>query len=153
VNLFDPIEFERDEFTISTDTQKLNVDAVYEFLTETYWAKGRPRELVERSIKHSLNFGLYHGDEQIGFARVVSDFATFAYLGDVYVTEDYQGRGLGKWLVQTVLDHPKLQNLRRWMLATLDAHELYAQFGFEPLADPKRFMNIFKPYQDPNHPT
>ena len=110
------------------------------FLAASYWAAGIPREVVRRSIEHSLCFGLYHQDRQVGFARVVTDRATFGYLGDVFVLEAYRGRGLGRWLMEVVHAHPELQGFRRWCLLTLDAHGLYRRAGFTPLADAARWM-------------
>lgn len=132
-----------DGHTISTDPARLDLDLVHAFLRTAYWSTGVPREVVERSIRHSLPFGVYDpGDAQVGFARVVTDYAVFAYLGDVFVLPEHRGRGLGVWLVQAVLDHPELQGLRRWALATADAHELYARFGFGPPAKPEIHMFI-----------
>lgn len=132
----------RGEYRISTDPADVDIDAVHAFLTRSYWADGIPRDVVARSIAGSLPFSLFHKDQQVGFARVITDRATFAYLADVYVLEEHQGRGLGRWLVEVVLAHPDLQGLRRLMLATRDAHGLYAQLGFGPLASPGRFMEI-----------
>ena len=135
------MEIQTGEFLISSDKNLLQVDAIHEFLTEeSYWAKDRTREQTERAIANSLCFGVYHERKQIGFARVVSDCATFAYIGDVYITEEFRGRGLSKKLMETMLAHPDLQNLRRWLLATRDAHTLYAQFGFHELKFPTRWM-------------
>ena len=118
-------EWRRDEYTISTDKERLNVSLIHDFLSNTsYWATGRKIEIVQRSIENSLNFGLYHGDEQVGFARVVTDYATFAWLADVFLLEDYRGRGLGKWLMGVIISHPRLQGFRRWVLSTKDAHEI-----------------------------
>ena len=129
------------EFTISTDKTLLQIDAVHKFLTEeSYWAKERTREQTMTAIENSLCFGVYHEGKQIGFARVVSDFATFAYIGDVYITKEFRGKGLSKKLMETMLAHPDLQGLRRWLLATKDAHTLYAQFGFHGLNYPERWM-------------
>ncbi len=125
---------------VDTDQSRLDLKTIHEFLTNSYWARGIPIEVVERSIRGSLCFGLYDGDQQVGFARVISDCATFAYLADVFVLESHRGRGLGKMLMASILAHPSLQGLRRWLLATRDAHDLYAQFGFAPLAAPERFM-------------
>lgn len=137
-------EWSRGEFTISTDPQRLDLDIIHEFLsTEAYWARGRSKECVERSIRNSLNFGLYHEDRQIGFARVVTDRATFAWLADVFVLPDFRKQGLSKWLMEVISAHPEMQGLRRWILATQDAHGLYRQFGFEPLNAPERFMHRF----------
>lgn len=143
-------EFQKDQFTISTDPAKLDLDVIYGYLSRSYWAAGRPRETVEKSIKHSLCFGVYDGSKQIGFARVITDFATFAYLADVFILEEYQGQGLGKWLVSVIMGHPDLQGLRRWSLATRDAHELYRQYGFTELKTPDRWMEIFRP-TNPNN--
>ncbi len=130
-------------FSISTDNTKLDLEMICNFLSSAYWANQRPKETILKSLEHSLNFGLYHLENQIGLARVITDYATFAYLCDVFVLEDYRGLGLGKLLIQTVLEHPELTNLRRFMLATRDAHGLYSQFGFEALAAPDRWMERF----------
>jgi GNAT superfamily N-acetyltransferase len=145
-------EYRRDEFVISTDRERLSLDVVHGFLTNCYWAKGIPREVVARSIEHALCFGIYDGDgAQVGFARVISDFATIAYIGDVFVLEPQRGRGLGKWLMECIVQHPALQNLRRWILTTRDAHGLYSQFGFTPVKAPERFMELHRPnvYEKP----
>ena len=140
------MEYHRGEFLISTDRERLNLDVIYGFLTNCYWAKGIPREVVERSIRHALCFGIYDGKgAQFGFARVISDFATVAYIGDVFVLETHRGRGLGKWLMQCIMQHPALQNLRRWILTTRDAHALYSQVGFAPVKFPERFMELHNP--------
>jgi GNAT superfamily N-acetyltransferase len=118
---------------------------VHGFLTESYWAEGISREVVARSIENSLCFGVFCDGKQIGFARVISDYATFAYIGDVFVLESYRGHGLGKWLMECVIGHPWLQGLRRWTLLTRDAHGLYAQFGFTPLKRPERYMELHDP--------
>lgn len=136
------IEVKKDNFTISTDPSRLDVDAIADMLTRAYWALGRPRERTERAIANSLVFGVYDDDKQIGIARIVSDYAIFAYLCDVFIHEDYRARGLGKWLMETVRSHPDLQGLRRWVLATHDAHELYKQYGFTPLENPQNWMEI-----------
>jgi GNAT superfamily N-acetyltransferase len=138
------VEYRRGEFVISTDREKLSLDVVHGFLTNCYWAKGIPRETVARSIEHSLCFGVYEGIAQVGFARVVSDFATVAYLGDVFVLESHRGLGLSKWLMERVVGHPALQNLRRWILLTRDAHGLYSQFGFTAVKDPERYMEVHR---------
>jgi len=146
----------RDEFVISTDPGRLRPDVIHNFLTNSYWAKGIPREVVVRSIEHALCFGIYDGGgAQIGFARVISDFATIAYVGDVFVLESHRGRGLGKWLMQCITGHPALQNLRRWILTTRDAHELYSQVGFTPVRFPERFMELHRPnvYETPVYET
>ena len=142
------IEVHRNQFTISTDPVRLDREAIVDFLTRAYWAKGRPRERTERALANSLVFGLYDGDfvKQIGLARVVSDYAVFAYLCDVFIHEDYRAYGLGKWLMETVHAHPDLQGLRRWTLATRDAHGLYRQFGWDALANPESWMEILRPF-------
>jgi len=140
------LETYKDNFTISTDPARLNVDAICDFLTRAYWALGRPRERTERALNNSLVFGLYDGEKQIGLARVVSDYAIFAYLCDVFIHEDYRAHGLGKWLIETVMSHPDLQGLRRWTLATRDAHELYRQFGWDDLQSPDKWMEILHPF-------
>jgi len=139
-------EYRRGEFLISTSRERLDLDVVHGFLTNCYWAKGVPREIVVRSIEHALCFGIYDGEgAQVGFARVISDFATIAYVGDVFVLETHRGKGLGKWLMECITQHPALQNLRRWILTTRDAHGLYAQVGFTPLKAPERFMELHRP--------
>ena len=138
-------DWTRGDFSISTDPARLDIDVVHDFLSHSYWAKGVPRDIVERSIAGALAFGLYHGSRQIGFARVISDYATFAYLADVFILPEYRGHQLGVWLIETVMAHPDLQGLRRWCLATRDAHGLYAKFGFTALGEPKRFMERFVP--------
>jgi GNAT superfamily N-acetyltransferase len=136
------LEVQRDGFTISTDPARLDLDAICSFLARSYWASDRPRETTQRAVEHSLCFGVHEGEQQIGFARVVTDFATFAWLADVFIAEEYRGRGLGKWLVEVVLSHPELQSVPRWFLATRDAHELYGRFGFTALAAPERRMEL-----------
>ena len=133
----------RDGFDIDTAPERLDVDAVHDFLANhSDWAKGVGRDVVARALAGSLAFGLYEGSRQIGLARVVTDRATFAYLVDVYVLEAWRGRGLGRWLVSTVRAHPELQGLRRWMLATRDAGDYYRPFGFRDLAHPEWLMEI-----------
>lgn len=133
----------RGEYAITTDPADLDLDFVHRFLSEeAYWSPGVAREVVERSIENSLNFMLLHRDDQVGFARVVTDRATFAWLADVFVVGAHRRDGLGKWLVETALSHPDLRTLRRWVLATADAHGLYAQFGFSPMAGDSRFMAL-----------
>jgi len=127
---------------ISTDKERLNINLVYGFLTESYWAKGIPREVVARSVENSLCFGPYCSGEQVGFARVISDYATYAYVGDLFVVEACRGQGLGKLLMECIMQHPQLQGLRRWSLVTLDAHGLYSQFGFTSLNTPERYMEL-----------
>ena len=139
------MEWRKDSYTISDEQERLQLEVVFEYLARAYWSNERPRAVIEKSLQHSLCFGVYQQTQQIGFARVVSDHATFAYLADVFILESHQGHGLGKWLVRTILEHPALQGLRRWMLATRDAHGLYAQFGFAPLEHPDRYMSKFDP--------
>jgi GNAT superfamily N-acetyltransferase len=134
------MEWKRDSLTVSTDRARLDRDAIHEFLRGSYWARGIPRALVDRAIDNSLCFGLYDGGRLVGFARVITDSATFAYLSDVFVLESHRGRGLATWFMETVLSHPDLQNLRRWMLATADAHGLYRKVGFTALSKPERLM-------------
>jgi len=134
------LETHRDNFTISTDPSRLDVDAIADMLSRAYWAQGRTTEMIARYLQHSLAFGLYDGSHQVGLARVVSDYTTFAWLCDVFIHEDYRGQGLGKWLMETVHSHPDLQGLKRWMLATKDAHGLYKQFGWVQLEPPERWM-------------
>lgn len=142
-------EVQRDNITISTDPTRLDMDAICDFLTRAYWAQGRPRAVTERAYAHSLVFGVYDGARQIGVARVASDLAVFAYLMDVFIHEDYRGQGIGKWLLDVILhQYPDLQNVRRWMLATQDAHELYARFGFKLLEEPERWMDWIRPYPE-----
>lgn len=136
------LEREYGEYVVTTDRGRLDLEVIYQFLTRSYWAEGIPREMVARSIENSLCFGVFKGNEQVGFARIISDFATFAYLGDVFILPDHRGRGLGKVLMQSIVEHPRLQGLRRWSLATRDAHSLYAQFGFRALAHPETHMEI-----------
>lgn len=144
-------EVQQNEFCISTDKSKLDINIIHQYLSEeSYWAKNIPVETVQRSIEGSLCFGLYVTEDsitrQVGFARVISDCATFAYLADVFVLEPYRGKGLSKWLMKTIMDCPGLQGLRRWLLATKDAHGLYLQFGFAALDKPERIMG-FKPFE------
>jgi GNAT superfamily N-acetyltransferase len=135
-------EWRRDGYVISTEADRLDLDAIHAFLREAYWSPNVPRDVVARSIENSLNFGLYDGGgAQVGFARMVTDRAAFGYLADVYVLEPHRGRGLGRWLVETVLAHPDLQGLRRIVLGTADAHSLYERYGFRP-ADSSRIMTL-----------
>jgi len=138
-------EWQREPYTISTDPARLDLNLIHSFLTTSYWAAGVPMEIVRRSIEHSLPFGLYEGDRQIGFARVITVYATYAYLADVFVLEASRGAGLGKWLVAVIAAHPDLRGLRRWMLATRDAHGLYRTVGFELLKAPERWMEKHTP--------
>jgi GNAT superfamily N-acetyltransferase len=137
------LETHRGEFTISTDPSRLDIDAIADLLLRSYWANTRTREQLERALFNSFVFGLYDGLCQIGLARIVSDFAIFAYLCDFIIHEDYRGLGLGKWMLETVHSHPDLLNMRRWLLVTSDAHGLYKQFGWELLPEPERWMSKF----------
>ena len=135
------MDWHKGEYTISTDRARIDLGVVHRFISEeSYWGRGRPLEVVRRSVENSLPFGVYRGAEQVGFARVVTDYATFAWLADVFVLQGHRARGLSKWLMEVVLSHPKLQGFRRWVLATKDAHGLYRQFGFEELRRPERWM-------------
>ena len=137
-------EYCKGEFTVSTDRERIDLDVVHGFLTECYWAKGVSRDVVARSIENSLCFGVYSEGKQVGFARVISDYATYAYIGDVFLLEPFRGRGLGKWMMECVIEHPRLQGLRRWSLVTRDAHGLYSQLGFTPLKKPQNYMEIHR---------
>jgi GNAT superfamily N-acetyltransferase len=134
------VSVKQGEYEISTDRSRLDVTAIHQFLSGTYWSPGVAREIVERSIEHSLPFGLYARNEQVGFARVITDYTTFAYLADVYVLESHRGKGLAKWLMEVILAHPELQGLRWWMLRTRDAHGLYEQVGFKEPANASLIM-------------
>ncbi len=140
-----PLEVARGDYSISTDPARLDVDAIHAFLTMAYWSEGIGRDLVARALDGSLCFGLYLGTAQVGLARVVTDRATFAYLCDVYVLPSHRGRGLGEWLIETVMSHPALQGLRRFSLVTKDAQELYRKFGFAEVAVEGRHMEIARP--------
>jgi GNAT superfamily N-acetyltransferase len=135
--------FYKDGFCISTENARLDLKAIHHFLsTQAYWSLNIPYYRVEEAVSHSLNFGLYHKEQQIGFARVVSDFSCIAYLGDVYVLPEFRGRGLSKWLMKTIMEYPELQGMRRWILSTVDAHGLYKQSGWMPVAYPERWMEV-----------
>jgi GNAT superfamily N-acetyltransferase len=134
-------EWQRGEYTISTDNNRLDIRIINDFISnQSYWAQGRPIETVQRALDNSLNFGLHKNDRQIGFARVVTDYATFAWIADVFVLPQHRGKGLSKWLMEVILSHPELQGFRRWILATKDAHSLYARFGFIALHWSERWM-------------
>jgi GNAT superfamily N-acetyltransferase len=141
------VERRRDGFVISTDPARLDLRAIHNFLaSDSYWAKRIPFETFARSAENSLCFGIYDSNEaQVGFARVISDFATFAYIADVFVLDSHRGHGLGKWLMECIQQHPQLQGLRRWVLTTRDAHGLYAQYGFTSPQFPERYMEILRP--------
>jgi GNAT superfamily N-acetyltransferase len=142
------------EFTISTDKARLDIPLIHQFLsTQSYWAVGIPYETVQKSVENALCFGVYAGKTQVGFARVITDFATTAYIGDVFILPDYRKNGLSKWLVETMTSHPDLQGFRRWILATADAHTLYEKYGFVVVQHPERWMekhnpNVYKKQKD-----
>ena len=138
-------EWRRGDYVISTDKSRLDLVVIHNFLTNSYWAPGIPIEIVKRSIEHSLALGVYKGDAQIGFARVITDYATFAYIGDVFILEEFRGQGLSKWLMEVIVAHPDLQGLRRWLLLTRDAHGLYKKTGFTEPRAPERYMEKFFP--------
>ncbi|WP_298310650.1 GNAT family N-acetyltransferase [uncultured Aquimarina sp.] len=127
--------------TISTEKSKLDIDFIHQFLTNSYWAKGRTKEEVRTSIEHCLNFGVYLDEQQVGFARVLTDYTVFGYLMDVFIVENHRGKGYSKKLIKSIIEHPELQKVHRWMLATADAHGLYKQFGFDVLPNPKMIMS------------
>jgi len=134
-------EWQRGDYTISTDDARLDIQTIHDFIANhSYWGQGRAVEVVQRALDHSLNFGVYLGKHQVGFARVVTDYATFAWVADVFVLTEHRGQGLSKWLMEIILAHPQLQGFRRWVLATKDAHSLYERFGFIPLHRPERWM-------------
>ena len=139
------MDFKKNGFTITTEKEKLDIDLIHSFLNRTYWGEGISKETIRRSIEGSLCFGVYENDKQVGFARMITDRATFAYLADVFIIEEYRGRGLSKWLMEVIMSHPDLQRLRRMILATKDAHGLYEKFGFTPLINVERWMQILDP--------
>jgi len=142
-------EWQRGGYTITTNAEQFDIHVIHGYLSgSSYWAEGRPMEVVRRSIENSLAFGVFKGAAQIGFARVITDYATFAWLADVFVLPEHRSAGIGTWLMEVIVGHPQLQGLRRWMLVTRDAHGLYAKFGFTPLDGPERFMERFAD----NHP-
>ncbi|MDQ3908435.1 MAG: GNAT family N-acetyltransferase [Acidobacteriota bacterium] len=139
-------EWTKDEYAISTERARLDLEIVHRYISEeSYWGRGRSLEVVRRSVENSLPFGVYRGAETVGFARVVTDYATFAWLADVFILTAHRGRGLSKWLMEIIISHPDLQGFRRWVLATKDAHELYRRFGFVELHRPERWMERFDP--------
>jgi len=149
-------EIEKNGYLISTDPARLDIAVIHQYLSkESYWAQNIPKEVVQRSIDHSLCFGLYYNEQQIGFARLVTDRATFAYLADVFILPGHRGKGLSKWLMENIHAHPDVQGLRRWLLGTRDAHGLYAQFGWTPLPEElaARFMQLHNPdvYKNNQH--
>jgi len=132
-------------YEISTDTARFDVDLIHDFLRNSYWARNIPRTVVEKCIRGSLCFGAFAGGQQVAFARAITDRVTFAYLADVFVLPAHRGRGVARLLMRSILDHPDLQGLRRWLLATRDAHGLYARFGFQPLKEVENYMTIHNP--------
>ena len=140
-----PVERKHADYTLSDDPVRLDLDVIHGFLAGSYWSPGIPRETLARAIAHSLCFGVYLGETQVGFARLVTDRATFAYLADVFVLEPHRGRGLSRALMELILSHPEVQGLRRWLLATRDAHGLYRKFGFSELANPAVFLTRHDP--------
>lgn len=141
----------RGDFCISTDKNRLDIEIIHHFLAEeSYWSKDVPSSVVRKAVSNSLCFGVFKGDEQVGFARVVSDYVTFAWLADVFILKEYRGIGLSKWMLEFIMSHPDLQVLRRWMLATRDAQRLYEKYGFKPVAHPERLMENHQPdvYKD-----
>jgi GNAT superfamily N-acetyltransferase len=139
------LEWKKSDYLISTDRSKIDLNVVHNFLTHSYWSENISKELVQKSIDNSLCFAVYHFEDLVGFARVISDFATFAYLADVFILPEQRGKGLSKWLMQVIIDHPDLHGLRRFTLATRDAHGLYAQFGFTLFDNPERWMQKYDP--------
>jgi GNAT superfamily N-acetyltransferase len=133
----------KNDYCISTDRSRLDINAIHAFLSiKAYWCLNIPLEVVKKAVANSLNFGVYINKEQIGYARIISDFSTIAYLGDVYIIEEFRGKGLSKWLLETIMNHSELQGLRRWILLTGDAHRLYQQFGWSDIADPRKWMEL-----------
>jgi GNAT superfamily N-acetyltransferase len=136
--------FRKGSYLISTDKSKLDIKVIHNYLSNSYWAKNRSLKTSKLTLKNSLCFGLYYKKNQIGFARVITDFATFAYLADVFIIEEHHGKGLGRWLMEVILNYDEVQNIRRWFLATRDAHQLYEKFGFTNLKEPGKFMEMFR---------
>ena len=143
------MEIEKKEYRISTDPAQLNIEVIYNYLSkEAYWSKGIPLNVLQRSIDNSFNFGLFHLEKQIGYARIVTDYATVAYLGDVFILSEFRGRGLSKWMMETIMNHPDLQGLRQWILLTGNAHGLYQQFGWTSIVNPERWMEVGRSASD-----
>ncbi len=139
------MNWQKDDFTITTDKSKMDIDIIHGYLSRSYWAQGVPRAIIQKSIEGALCFAVLHGSRQVGFARVITDKATFGYLSDVFILEEYRGKGLSKWLMEIILGHPELQNFRRFLLSTRDAHGLYRQFGFKDLVSPENWMQVYNP--------
>jgi GNAT superfamily N-acetyltransferase len=139
------MNWQKDEFTITTDKKKMDIVVIHQFISQSYWAKGIPIATMQKAIEGSFCFGVFHGERQVGFARVVTDKATFAYLADVFIIEEYRGKGLSKWLMEIIIGQPELQGLRRFLLATRDAHGLYRQFGFKDMVSAENLMQIHNP--------
>jgi GNAT superfamily N-acetyltransferase len=139
------LSWQKDDFTITTDPAKMDIDIIHGYLSRSYWAQGVPRATVQKSIEGSLSFAVLYGSRQVGFARVITDKATFGYLSDVFILEEYRGKGLSKWLMEIILGHPELQNFRRFLLSTRDAHGLYRQYGFKDLVSPENWMQVYNP--------
>jgi N-acetylglutamate synthase-like GNAT family acetyltransferase len=138
------IDYQKDDFLITTDFNKIDINAVCSLLAQSYWANSRKKEIIIKSLENSLCFSLFYKDKQIGLARVITDYATFAYLNDVIIDQEYRSKELGTWFIGYIFKYPDLQNLRRWCLATKDAHDFYKKFGFNGLDNPERFMEIFQ---------
>lgn len=134
--------FRKGNYLVSSDKSKLDIKVIYGYLSNSYWAKGRPLKISKLTLKNSLCFGLYFKNNQIGFARVITDYATFAYLADVFILEEYRGRGLSKWMMKVIFEYKELKNIKRWLLATKDAHGLYEKFGFHSLIEPEKLMEM-----------
>lgn len=136
----------KEEYHICTNPEQLQVEVIHHFLsTQSYWSLNIPLEKVKKAIQHSLNFGVYFQQQQVGYARIISDYTAIAYLGDVFILPEHRGKGLSKWLMQTIMEYPDLQGLRRWILLTQDAHNLYKQFGWKEIAIPERWMECHNP--------
>jgi GNAT superfamily N-acetyltransferase len=147
------LEFHKGNYTVSTDKGRLDIAVIHDFLANhSYWSPGISLPVVQRGIENSLCFGLYEQNEQVGFARVITDYTALAYLLDVFILEPYRGQGLGKWLIECIVSHPELRGVRRWMLATRDAHGLYARYGFQPLGQPEVYMAAANPGSSSGEP-